>query len=523
MGEQGYVPFGEFKPDLKYLSNDGLLDARNVIPVYGSYLSALPSAIIAASVFSGGEIPVGLHVATANRNGYIAAATAAFAAGDIVEVTEAGVVTNRTRTAAGNYTSAIGLSSGCSFGDNVILPLWPNLIPATPTNPVQYLASGATRFADLITTAAFAPLAKFAFPFKINLFLAHCQLGAPYDGLSAGLNNKLVAWSANKNIRQFGSSNANPELTGAGYQELAYDMGEITGAVSGDDYAMIALEGGFVRIDGPPYTFRALGRGHGVHRLSPNAMCMAGADVYYLGPAGLGRLRGGDGNPEQVGSGAWSRWLIDNATGFSSAPIAGTGGSAQMFYDAANDLIFMLYYTTSLQLAMLTYNIGENRASYWIFPQLGSQPVWMGNGINLTSDWLPGRDLRFVDGSHRYAKFALGNFTANSILQRGYIQFKPDRSTRLLRVRPIYNVSDQAAIEQISVTIETTNKPYGTPTTKGPYSAIDSATGWISTPDAVFGDFHSLKFTVTANANMHKVVEYEGFEYDIALGPQYAG
>ena len=64
-----------------------------------------------------------------------------------------------------------------------------------------------------------------------------------------------------------------------------------------------------------------------------------------------------------------------------------------------------------------------------------------------------------------YGKMTLGNSGMASVLQRGYIQFKQGQTTRVKRVRPVYAVTDQAAIEQVSVVVETTNKPYATPST----------------------------------------------------------
>lgn len=519
--ESGYVSFGEFKPDLRYLANDGLLEARNVVPAHGDYISAPAKTTIAAqAAFGVGMLLQGLHFAKNNGFGYVLTQNN-IPLSDIFEVADAGAVTNRTRTAALNYAPMDSLQ-GTTFGSSVIAALWNNSLPAT-SEPVQLLTSGAARFVDMITST-FAPRAAYTFPLRGNLFLGKCYLAAPYDTLAAGLNDTLAAWSMSENIRAFGSFRANPELTGTGYQPLNYDLGEITAAVAGGgDYGIFGLHSGIVRVDGPPYTFRVITRDYGcVPSAGGIAMCAAGEDIYYVSPAGLCRLPGGEGPPEVIGERKFLRWLTDTA--FHSD--AFNGNLPSIAYDPVGGLLFLSYVHlgSGNHGVVVVYNTRENRASYWLSTTSVNAPRYLSNGRqDPATNWLPGRDMRFIDPTDNgYKRFGVGqSYGGDVVLSRGYMQLKMGQTWRFRRLRPVYAATNQAAIEQISITLESTNKPYATPVASGPFSTIDGH-GWITCPSAPFADFCSPKFTMTANANMGSVVEYEGFEYEIELGPVYS-
>lgn len=530
MGERirGFMPWGEWRPDLRYLANDGLRVAEGVVPVYGSYISSPAPTRLTAEVSIAGASSRGLHVDQSSGLGYVGLWSVTGAVGDIFEVTDAGGVTNVSK-AVGAYIEADLVTGwqGCNFGQNVIMCAGSG---ASAAEIVQYRAPGAALFADLITST-FAPRGRFCFSLRNNLFLANCVLPGAYDGLGAGANPVLVAWSRSDVPREFGSFNADPQLIGAGYQELNFDIGNITGAAGGVDFGIIATSNGIVRVDGPPYTFRVLTRNFGT--LFPNSVCLAGNDLWYYGPGGLTVIRGSDGAPSIVGSGRFTRSLIDATTEFwnhasnpSGLPIL----DASIAHDPVSNLLFISY--TPLNNSgipasgILVYNIDEDRASFFYSPT--SELSFLRAGRQTTNPWQPGRDIRYMEqfgsgasGNKYYGKFVLGSNSIGSTLQRGYIQFSTKATQRLLRVRPIYHVSDQAAIEQFSVTIDSTNKPYLASAASGPYSSLDSM-GWITTPDTVFADFHAPKFVLASGASMHKVVEFEGFEYEVELGAVYA-
>lgn len=517
--DYGFVPFGEFKPDLRYLANDGLIKAENVVPVYGDYISA-PDFTTIAAIPNIGANPAttwtyGSFAARNNGNGYVARPHVTNPNPvAILQVTDAGVVSDVSETSDNSYPSTVRYMHGTTFGSSVIATLYND---SNTAYSVQVQATSGARFTTMIAST-FAPRARFVFPLRNNLFLARAYVGTPYDGLSAAVHDTLVAWSKTDDITNFGSFNADPQHIGAGYQSLNYDLGGILGACAGSDYGMIGLENGIVRIDGPPYTFRVVTRDYGCSGISNggtpyfgDAMCSAGYDIYYASSAGLVRLPGGEGPPELVGDGVFSRWWTDSDFNADSL----VGAAIHLAYDPVGNLLFIS--STANGGIVVVYNTSERRASYW--PNVNIRFQSLGK-TRSDLNWLPGRDMRFI-APGGYAKFSAGASEGGDVvLQKGYIQFKPGLTTRIKRIRPVYNVTDQAAIEQISVTLEHTNKPYATPTTSGPFTTIDAG-GWITCPTSKASEFHSIKFTMTANSSMYKVVEYTGFEYEVETRGNY--
>src|ERR1044071_150295 len=162
--ETGFVPFGEFKPDLRYLVNDGLVRAFNVLPVYSNYITAPSSTEIAEVAASGDEF--GLHFHKVTGDGYAAVnIPGAPARVHLYQVTSGGVVTDRSRVATYQNLNDF---TGASFGPYVVMTNY--------DDEVQYRdGGGAAVFANMITST-FAPRAKYVFPLGNSLFLANCFL-----------------------------------------------------------------------------------------------------------------------------------------------------------------------------------------------------------------------------------------------------------------------------------------------------------------------------------------------------------
>lgn len=526
MGERisGIVPFGEFKPDLRYLANDGLIRATNLIPVYGNYVTSPKLERVSGQINAAQTTSFGLHVDRATGNAYIGAETLA-GARDLYKVTPAGVVSIVSKV-AGAYAASDHTSGwqGASFGQNQIM----THVTAAGGDPVQVLLPGAALFADMIVST-FQPRGRFVFPLGQNLFLANCYLPAGYDGLSAGANPTLVCWSRSDDITQYGSQNANPEIIGAGYQPLNFDIGEITGAISCGDYGIIGFSDGIARVDGPPYVFRVLSRSTGT--IYPNSMCAVGADAYLWSSGGPAKLVGGYGEPQVIGAGRWLRFLLDNATGFSEAPaVFGSSNilDVSMAFDPQNELLFICYSILgNVGLQFIVYNIREDRTSTF---NLGTSVRFLRAGQSTVDSgaWSPGRAIRFVEhggattgvANEFLSKMVLGQSNSDSILSAGLISFRRGATSRITRIKPLYTVSNQSAIEQISVTIQSTNKPYGALVSHGPYTAVDSQ-GFIITPTTTMADWHSPTFTITSGSETPKIVEYEAFEYEVEIGGKY--
>lgn len=538
-----FVPWGELKPDGRLFNNDGLITAVGVAPVYGNYVGA---QIWQPSGDEPTSEPYGLHIHPLSASTW----KAYVGSTKLEEFNTSFVKTDKTRLVGGNYTpSGTGGEAGwngVSFGDAVIMTNYvddPQLLTSnTAANFVKLASSGGGN-------PGMDPKAKFVFPVRNNLALANLNLSAGFDTLSSGANPTTVAWSQTDNVRQYGSYNITPQLVGTGYQSLNYDIGEIKGAVGGD-YGLIAMRSGWVRMDGPPYTFRPISVGQGCK--FPKSIIRFDDDVYFWGPSGPSVFRGGDGTPEVLGDGKIARTLIDNTTGFSSTysiyqSIAVRHVSADK--DVANGLIYWSYTTTAGGTTRtgdtcLIYNVRDGRFSF------------MDNGTLVTSDsgpfntgviflrsrpdgastWAPGRDLvgifayvdlaltpRYFLAAPVYAAatppYSWGG--AVPTLARAYQQYDENYTTRILRVRPIYSRNDGSNTAlTATVTVSSKNKPYESPRVSTPVWAVDTH-GWTPITDSVYADFHQVTVAFQAN-DSSAIAEFEGFEVEFTVSGRYS-
>jgi hypothetical protein len=531
-----YVPFGELKPDVGLFSNDGLVTAVNVVPAYGNYVSS-------NMWVSGADKPsteaLGLHTHFAGGTtwyGYLGSN------GRLYEMSSALALTDKTRL-AGVYAPFTGATDpgwhGASFGDAIIMT-------QIGDDPQLLTSPAAANFVKLAQSGGvnpgMDPKAKFVAPVKGNLFLANLNLAGAFDTLPAGNNPTVVAWSATDNVRQFGSYNVTPQLIGTGYQPLSYDMGHITGLIGGE-YALIALQRGWVRADGPPYTFRPIVNGQGCR--FPLSIVRLNNDVYFWGPAGPAMLPGGEGPPVTLGNDKITRTLIDNATDFSptyalSSTVYVRHVSAAV--DAANGLVFWFY--TSVSGARATpARLGDKAVAYNVYDGRFSivdvivKATGAGAGVlfaqtspDLGGTWSPGRDLVGVqyldDQNGATVDYTPANYTypapTTITLTRAFQQLDSNATTRIRRVRPVYSRSAIVQTLVPTVSITSKNKPYATGSTSS--SSTEDAHGWIVTPNTVFADFHQvgIVFTSTTQGTTETIVELEGLEYEYETGGRYS-
>lgn len=529
-----FVPFGECKPDGKQFNNDGLLRATNVAPIQGTYV---PVQKWTAQGDRPSDEPYGLHVHFAGGTtwyGYLGTITKLYEGNTSGTVVWA--LTDKTRAVGGPYaTSSVGGENGwqgTSFGDSVVMTNYvddPQLLTSpAAANYMKLAQSGGVN-------PGMDPKAKFVFPIRGNLFLANCNLGAGFDGLPAGANPTLVAWSQSENIRQYGSFNATPELVGSGYQNISYDFGHITGGIGGD-YGLVALQGGWVRIDGPPYQFRPVGVGRGCR--FPNSIVRIDADVYFWGAAGPSVLRNGEGVAETLGSAKILRALTDNFTSFTPYAVHPTIEIRHVCAgrDILNQSIWWSFTSVArtedgsfIQIGDLSiiYNVNEDRFGF--AENRGPIP---GDGVSFLRTapdtggmWMPGRDLVGVEvfdsaGSPGWALAVQDIETKGSpLLQRAFQQLSSEFTTRIRRIRPVYSRSDTLMAVLATVSLTSKNRPYenGLSLTA---STLDTQ-GWIVTPDSVFADFHQIQCDFSG-AGLSSIVELEGCELEFETGGVYS-
>lgn len=536
-----FVPFGELKSDGKSFNNDGLTRAMNVVPVYGNYISTQFWA------FTGNEPttePYGIHAHFAGGsswNLYLGAVTALYEYN-----TSSWAATDKTRLVGGAYgAGGAGGEAGwqsTSFGDSIIMTDY--------VDDPQYLASPASaNFAKLALSGGgnpgMDPKAKFVYALGQNLHLANLNLAGAFDGLPIGANPTVVCWSQSGNERQYGSFNVTPELTGADYQDLAYDLGHIAGAVGSHKFAVLFLQKGIVREDGPPYTFKPIVTGTSCRY--PNSIVILDQDVYFWGPAGPSVLRGGEGPVIVLGEGRVARTLIDNAvSGFS--PLYSISSSIAIRHvnvgvDTVNGLVYWSFTSTPGAAAgrigdlCVIYNTRDDRFSFidntsvhYSPPEVDKNGImFMSTGPDLGSDWMPGRDLavvmRWIDDllvtHYQIARPDYGDLPATLPMEltRGYQQFDAEATTRIKRVRPIFSKSTDASLTTITCNVFSVNSPGDTPVLTT--SSGTDGHGWKTLPDAPLRDFHLIQLFFGGTA-LETLVELEGFEVEYEKGGRYS-
>lgn len=526
-----FIPFGELMPDRKRFRHDGLVTAKNVVPFASNY-------IVAQNWQGYGTIfsePYGIHTHFAGgSDSYLFTGTNT----KLYQTARSGLntLTDKTRLVGGSYSASSNDGwFGCSFGDNVVMTDYaddPQLLTSPSAANFEKLAQsgGANPGMD--------PKAQFAFPIRQNLFLGKLNLSASFDGLSSGANPTCVAWSQSDNVRQYGSFNATPQLIGAGYQPLNYDaFGHITGGIGGE-YGLVAMQGGWVRIDGPPYSFRPIAPSKSTR--FPNSIARYGDDVYYWGSSGPAALRGGE-TPVDLGLDKVSRTLIDNLTGFSPTYSIHPSAAARQVACAAdpvNGLVAWNYRTNAGTYGgdvTLYYNPSDGRFSFahnylLVIPPVQMEVAFLKAFPDQGGTWSVGRD--FVGARYTSTNgwgicipsYDLAGASAPA-LETSYRSFEGEGTTRIASVRPIFSRSDLVETMVVTVAVSTLNKPYDTPVTKT--ASAQNSQGAISVTDSVWGSFHSVNVTWTTDSvgdGLQKIMEIEGIEVDVIDGgPAYGG
>lgn len=522
-----FIPFGEWQPDKAEFGHDGLLVANGLAPLGDTYVPTSNweevTAVLPAT-------PTGAWVhATDLGAGFTAyagtdTALYEFSATNSIPWTR----TTKTRAVGGAYSAAASASGwqGASYGNSVIMTNY--------TDDPQYLLSPASANFVKLAASTFDPKARFVFPVRQSIVLAYLNLALAFDGLSAGANPYTVCWSQSGVPTQFGSANVTPQLIGAGYQLLAFDLGYITGGIGGE-YGLIAMQRGWVRMDGPPYTFRPISEGTGC--IYPNSIVRLGDDVYFWGPGGPMVLRGGDGRAVSLTTNRLIRTLSDRISAPSLTPkfdIAPIYVSAAA--DHVNNHVWFSYVPSDASSSpkntiTLIYDATNDRFT------IGGGPEFLttgGGGIHfmnavptpIAADvlFVPGRDITGALFDSTSSDVYMGqasqaNGTRSVTFTTGFRRLSDTNTTRVRRVRLIYSLSSATGGDNVAVTITSKNKPYATANSAGPYSALDSH-GAIPTTGSYTADFHKL--TVTLDANTLLTLEISGLEIQYETAGEYS-
>lgn len=534
-----FIPFGEWKPDAGEFAQDGLLEASGVAPLGDTHVPT-PTWDSITATLSG--VPKGywIHATDAGAGfvGYYGSDTKLYELNNTQNNpwTEA----EKTRTVGGNYAASPAASGwqGASFGDAVIMTNY--------TDDPQLLTSpAAANFVKLATTAGgvagagMDPRARFAFPVRGNLFLAYLNLPTALlrpDGtteLAAGAYPVHVCCSATDNVRAYGSFTATPNLIGPLLQPLNFDLGYITGGIGGQ-YGLVAMQRGWVRIDGPPYTFRPFSEGDGC--IYPNSIVRLGEDVYFWGANGPAVLSGGAERAVTLGANRVIRNLIDRIANPTVAiKLAASPIYVSAAVDHVNGHVWFAYVPADAASSpkngvLLIYDTVNDRFSFGSVPVafathglhfLQTRPVPASTDILFT----PGRDLTGIlfdpANTNTWAAAPSQALDIRPItLTISFRRLHDELTTRITRVRVVYSLTENSGTpgDSQAVTIYDKSKTYETAYSSGPYTTIDTD-GAVPTPDTKFHHFHKVKVTMEPVTLL--VSEFAGIEVQGLTGGKY--
>ena len=265
--------FGAWLPDQADLDNPGVTEAKNVLPVAGNYLPYAPFKEYGLP--GGAPLPLGLP------------------AGAIRAFTPAQSVVYVASALSGG-AGKIYVNNGSPWTDVTPIPSWAqsnyaswaqygaNVFVANALDLPQFAVIGGTSpFTQL--TGAFGDAPRAGVLGIVGQFLV---LG----NLLASSQPFAVQWSGINAPFDWPTPNSNQAIAEqSGLQTLDASLGTVVGITQGDQWGLILLTGGVVRMTyqggGVVFSFDTIYRAPGC--LSPDAWCKVGSLIYYLSPAGF--------------------------------------------------------------------------------------------------------------------------------------------------------------------------------------------------------------------------------------------
>lgn len=522
-----YIAFGEWRPDLGIIGQEHLVAAKSCAPAFGGYLPLSAIEAVSQSFGTGAQIARGLHAHAKGPGDFRCFAGTNERLYHIDPGGTPWTVTDYTR-AAGVYATAS--SSGWQFTS-----FGPHVLATNFASAVQYWdgATPAVLFIDAFTSTD-KPFARYVTYIGQHLLIGNYVLGAA--AVPHG-----VWWSALNDPRTMGTESTHPRL-GTGNQPLNDDLGHVTGLVGGIEYALVARDKGWVRIDGPPFTVSPVVIGEGCRH--PNSIVQVGRDVYFRGSGAFMVLEGGS-QLRAISDGSVSRVLLQEGLD----PSIAAHGSMQVdeWSGTYSPLINSIFWShraagsSTLGGVVLIYNISEKR---WSFLEglsdgtAGAVPgiTYLCSRPDAISKFSPGREVLFVTRNDTGADtFYVSRFTRDTTvapvtLHTAYIALDPELKTRVNRVRPIVardavNLEDPETLNPpgvSSVFVRSRNQPYrqiigGS----AAFGSVYDEDGWLHCDGSAEATFHRFEFALSFDgANQMEsryVANISGFqvEYDV--------
>lgn len=329
---------GDWLPDLPYLSNPGLVEAKNCLPIEGGYKDFLA---LSTSDDALTEVPLSAY-ATIDDAGdpeiYVGTQESLF---------EKNGSSWTDRSGATTYTTAVdGYWSFCQFDSLVIATNYAE-VPKCKT------IGAAANFATLATTGT-APRGRHCGVIRRFLFLGDIDNGTAYPF--------AVAWSAIDDPRVWETPGTSAALAvQSGIQYLDSSYGAVTGIVGGEFFGLVFQERAITRftyIGGDVvWQVDTYERSRGCW--APRSIVTVGALTYFIAADGLYVTDGQTVTP--IGNGKADKWFFSS---FDQANINRVTAGV----DWINKCVYWAYPTSSATSGytdrFITYSLSSGRFTW---------------------------------------------------------------------------------------------------------------------------------------------------------------
>lgn len=274
MSTDATILFKEWLPDLPELSNPGLIEALNVVPIDDAYEPYRPLAAWSLTIGATSSARIGgaflAHWNSSSR-AYVAIVNATAGASQLFD-SNASLDTYTDRSPSGGSTASRWRFA--QYDDLVIAT-------ADSGSPQAHTFGAGTSFTALATSGT-APAAQHVG--VINKFVV---LGA---GDVGGVGPNGVRWSGFDAPRSWPAPNSATAIAQqSGQESLDASLGLVTGIANGDQYGIVLQQFGMTRLTyiGPPavFQFDQYERGRGL--FYPNSLVQLGALTYYISDKGF--------------------------------------------------------------------------------------------------------------------------------------------------------------------------------------------------------------------------------------------
>jgi hypothetical protein len=323
------ILFKEWLPDLPALGNPGLTEAKNALPVNGTYKSFRETGISDGTVASN---PVGAYVgfSTAGAELVVGTQTLLFKEFGDAFVTASATLATNTYWRFTQY-------------DDIVIAV------AESTVPLARTVGSSAEFTALAMSGT-APAAQ-----QVGVVGQFVVVG---DRSSAEPHS--VQWSAIADPRNWPTPGSSTAIAAqAGEQVLRSEFGTVNAITNGDQFGLIFQDEGITRMTyvggAVVFQFDEISEGIGCHY--PNSVVQIGGFVYFASVHGFYRTNGV--TVEPIGAGKVDRYFTANvASTFPERVYAGV--------DRTHNCIYWSYPTTldsGVPTKLLIYNYLENRFS----------------------------------------------------------------------------------------------------------------------------------------------------------------